>query len=230
MRTLFLFDPARLPSRLPAPTRMPFSLIAVSLSHVYSFSRLLFLTSSPSSSQSIQQYGFTKVRRGVDTDMYAHPGFCRDAPEGLLKLRKITSTSTTTSSVHGKNIVRRRAVSPTTTNTTAHLMGVECPPMITVHHATMTTATMVSHPSSPVANTATTTQVAAAPSVPPKTTTTTTTYQADSCGSSVNNSSSNNNDWGKLDLLAMAMEQEFAKQYHQQQQTSSSSLSLSRPW
>jgi hypothetical protein len=157
--------------------------------------------------------------------MYAHPGFCRDAPEGLLKLRKITSTNTTSSSVHGKNNVRRRAVSPT-----ANLTGVECPPMITVHHTAMTTATMVSHPSSPVANT--TTQVAASPPVPPKTmtdyTTTTTTFQADSCGSSINNSNNNNNDWGKLDLLAMAMEQEFAKQYQQQQ--TSSSLSLSRPW
>jgi hypothetical protein len=201
---------------------MPFSLIAVSLSpslsHVFSFFSLLLFSIDI-------QYGFTKVRRGVDTDMYAHPGFCRDAPEGLLKLRKITSTSAATSSVHGgKNHVRRRAVSPTTASNLT--------PIIAVHHPTTTTATMVSHPSSPVANT--TNQVVAAPPVPPTTmadynTATTsanaTTYQADSCGSSINSS---NNDWGKLDLLAMAMEQEFAKQYQQQQ--SSSSLSLARPW
>ena len=37
------------------------------------------------------QYGFTKIRRGPDVDMYAHPSFVRDTPETLLQLRKITS-------------------------------------------------------------------------------------------------------------------------------------------
>jgi hypothetical protein len=47
------------------------------------------------------QYGFTKVRRGVDTDMYAHPSFVRDNPAALLQLQKITTKS------------RRRLVSDT---------------------------------------------------------------------------------------------------------------------
>ena len=37
------------------------------------------------------QYGFTKIRRGPDVDMYAHPSFVRDTPETLLQLRKITN-------------------------------------------------------------------------------------------------------------------------------------------
>lgn len=39
------------------------------------------------------QYGFTKIRRGPDVDMYAHPSFVRDTPETLLQLRKITNGS-----------------------------------------------------------------------------------------------------------------------------------------
>lgn len=41
------------------------------------------------------QYGFTKIRRGPDVDMYAHPSFVRDTPETLLQLRKITNGSRT---------------------------------------------------------------------------------------------------------------------------------------
>lgn len=39
------------------------------------------------------QYGFAKVRRGPETDMYAHPSFVRDQAETLSHLRKLTSTS-----------------------------------------------------------------------------------------------------------------------------------------
>ena len=39
------------------------------------------------------QYGFTKVRRGPDTDMYAHQSFIRGKPELLLNLRKCSSAS-----------------------------------------------------------------------------------------------------------------------------------------
>jgi hypothetical protein len=39
------------------------------------------------------QYGFTKVRRGPETDMYAHPSFLRARPETLMGLRKITNPS-----------------------------------------------------------------------------------------------------------------------------------------
>lgn len=39
------------------------------------------------------QYGFTKVRRGPDMDMYAHPFFCKDQPETLSLLRKCSSAA-----------------------------------------------------------------------------------------------------------------------------------------
>ena len=42
---------------------------------------------------SLLQYGFTKVRRGPDTDMYAHQSFIRGKPELLLNLRKCSSAS-----------------------------------------------------------------------------------------------------------------------------------------
>ena len=37
----------------------------------------------------VLQYGFTKVRRGPDLDMYAHPSFVKGSPEALLYLRKL---------------------------------------------------------------------------------------------------------------------------------------------
>jgi hypothetical protein len=39
------------------------------------------------------QYGFTKGRRGPETDMYAHPSFVRANPGVLMSLRKITNPS-----------------------------------------------------------------------------------------------------------------------------------------
>ena len=42
---------------------------------------------------SLNQYGFAKVRRGPDTDMYAHPSFIRSRPEMLSQLRKSTTAS-----------------------------------------------------------------------------------------------------------------------------------------
>jgi hypothetical protein len=41
----------------------------------------------------IRQYGFSKVRKGPDTDMYAHSSFVRNRPELLCHLRKCTSAS-----------------------------------------------------------------------------------------------------------------------------------------
>lgn len=54
--------------------------------------RLLCLFSSNSPLIRLQ-YGFTKVRRGPDTDMYAHPSFVRGCPDLLSELRKSTSSS-----------------------------------------------------------------------------------------------------------------------------------------
>mmetsp|Transcript_25639 Transcript_25639/g.60680 ORF Transcript_25639/g.60680 Transcript_25639/m.60680 type:complete len:342 (+) Transcript_25639:606-1631(+) len=39
------------------------------------------------------QYGFSKVRRGPDTDMYAHPSFIRGKPELLFNLRKCATAT-----------------------------------------------------------------------------------------------------------------------------------------
>jgi len=53
-----------------------------------------FRTSKFSSFQrNLNLYGFSKVRRGPDTDMYAHPAFVRGQPESLSHLRKCNSTA-----------------------------------------------------------------------------------------------------------------------------------------
>jgi len=52
-----------------------------------------FRTSKFSSFQrNLNLYGFFKVRRGPDTDMYAHPAFIRGKPELLIQLRKSASS------------------------------------------------------------------------------------------------------------------------------------------
>jgi hypothetical protein len=43
--------------------------------------------------RNLNLYGFSKVRRGPDTDMYAHQSFIRGKPELLLNLRKCSSAS-----------------------------------------------------------------------------------------------------------------------------------------
>lgn len=43
--------------------------------------------------RNLNLYGFTKVRRGPDTDMYANESFIRGKPELLLNLRKCSATS-----------------------------------------------------------------------------------------------------------------------------------------
>jgi hypothetical protein len=43
--------------------------------------------------RNLNLYGFSKVRRGPDTDMYAHPSFVRGKPELLTRLRKCASAA-----------------------------------------------------------------------------------------------------------------------------------------
>ena len=43
--------------------------------------------------QNTHRYGFSKVRRGPDTDMYAHPSFLRGKSENLVHLRKLTTAA-----------------------------------------------------------------------------------------------------------------------------------------
>lgn len=62
------------------------------------------------------QYGFSKVRRGPDSDMYAHPSFIRGQPDLLMLLRKCTSTvkqRLSDTSANDKNAnVRSKVVNP----------------------------------------------------------------------------------------------------------------------
>lgn len=39
------------------------------------------------------QYGFTKLRKGPEADMYAHPDFVRGKPENLYKLQKLNKSN-----------------------------------------------------------------------------------------------------------------------------------------
>lgn len=51
-----------------------------------------FRTAKFSSFQrNLNLYGFSKIRRGPDADMYAHPSFRRESPESLSQLRKYNS-------------------------------------------------------------------------------------------------------------------------------------------
>jgi hypothetical protein len=53
-----------------------------------------FRTNKFSSFQrNLNLYGFTKVRRGPDTDMYAHPSFLRGYPDMLSELKKCKSAA-----------------------------------------------------------------------------------------------------------------------------------------
>jgi hypothetical protein len=182
------------------------------------------------------QYGFTKVRRGVDTDMYAHPGFCRDAPEGLLRLRKIVAGgSSATTSTGGRGSYGGSALSSpvsqrparcgrdhaTTTTMTNKISTKPADPIMTIRcdaaTTTTTTTMVVSPPSSPVSKAASDVvyqqQPPRLPPVPQKT--------MGFCHQHHdhhhrhdhhnNNTNSHHDDWGKLDLLALAMEQEFAQ-------------------
>lgn len=67
----------------------------------------------------IHQYGFTKVRRGPETDMYAHEAFICDHPELLLDLRKTSAAPCQRLPTKETNHSKRpgsRAVSPSPSN------------------------------------------------------------------------------------------------------------------
>ncbi|GKY99988.1 hypothetical protein MPSEU_000952300 [Mayamaea pseudoterrestris] len=58
--------------------------------------------------RNLNLYGFTKVRRGPDLDMYAHPSFVRDSPDSLVHLRKLGGAR------KNSQLTILRPVSPTT--------------------------------------------------------------------------------------------------------------------
>jgi len=67
-----------------------------------------FRTSKFSSFQrNLNLYGFTKVRRGPDADMYAHPAFIRGYPQNLSQLRKNASSTYT-----GRKTTSNSSISP----------------------------------------------------------------------------------------------------------------------
>ena len=51
------------------------------------------LTPTSSAFRPHHRYGFSKVRRGPDIGMYAHPSFQRGKPENLVQLRKLTTAA-----------------------------------------------------------------------------------------------------------------------------------------
>jgi len=80
---------------------------AFHIDDVSEFARIIlpkyFRTSKFSSFQrNLNLYGFFKVRRGPDIDMYAHPGFMRGYPEYLSQLRKSRCTAQRKSSSHSE--------------------------------------------------------------------------------------------------------------------------------
>ena len=118
------------------------------------------------------QYGFTKVRRGPETDMYAHSSFLRDQPKSLLNLRKLTPA----------NRKRLHSDASHTTHTTAGSTSSGRTPR------PVSPSSNSHQPDSPLP------RVMVQPPVP----------------KSLTLSLPGKCDRGKLDLLALAMEREFA--------------------
>lgn len=72
-----------------------------------------FRTSKFSSFQrNLNLYGFSKVRHGVDTDMYAHPSFLRGRSDLLSQLKKCKNSSSSSSSSQSKKQVLPPGVEP----------------------------------------------------------------------------------------------------------------------
>ena len=134
------------------------------------------------------QYGFTKIRRGPDVDMYAHPSFVRDTPETLLQLRKITNGSRNTAAASTKRTQDVKYSSSSRTVSPLHHDVVETPPSPTMYPKII--VPKVGHWGRTIPlSTAYTSTVAASPVLAPAV------PKADR---------------GKLDLLAMALEQQAA--------------------
>ena len=136
------------------------------------------------------QYGFAKVRRGADTDMYAHPSFVKDHPESLVQLRKTTPAqrrgllSDASSQKHQqpnpRSVSPHHLTSPSVSSANHHYYHPH-------HNNKVLIPCIHPHPVHPSE---------VSPVTPQRTTTTTTTLPT--------------NDRGKLDLLTFALEREFA--------------------
>jgi len=110
--------------------------------------------------RNLNLYGFAKVRRGPETDMYAHPAFVRDQADSLSELRKLSSTSSSRRAreVPAVQVIREptvtarmpvattvqvtRSVSPSPSLTLAtaqyyhapHMVRIPSPPSTMIHH------------------------------------------------------------------------------------------------
>jgi len=73
-----------------------------------------FKTSKFSSFQrNLNLYGFCKIRRGPDADMYAHPNFIRGSPTNLSQLRKESSLNRKKSNLISNSSTDQKLLLPT---------------------------------------------------------------------------------------------------------------------
>jgi hypothetical protein len=129
------------------------------------------------------QYGFTKVRRGPETDMYAHEAFIRDHPDLLIDLRKATAAALQnlpTKQLKRSNHPDSRAVSPSPSS------SVDFSDASSVQKTKSSTPQKIP-------------QWAHVHSVPP-----TATAEGEPRASNLS-SRGGTSEWGKLDLLAFAL-------------------------
>jgi hypothetical protein len=146
------------------------------------------------------QYGFTKVRKGSDTDMYAHPSFVRDDPEALLKLQKINKTRRQPI----PDVLKSkgpRSVSPTHTTTLESTVK-SLSPVTPLKKLPITKNIVLPHSM----KSWTTHEIAKHHATPVSPSSQCPLLSQSDCDAS----STGSNDRGKLDLLAFALEQEFA--------------------
>uniref|UniRef100_A0A7S2VDW0 HSF-type DNA-binding domain-containing protein n=1 Tax=Entomoneis paludosa TaxID=265537 RepID=A0A7S2VDW0_9STRA len=163
--------------------------------------------------RNLNLYGFAKVRRGPETDMYAHPSFLRNEPEGLLNLRKVTAAS--------RRVMPSTATYPRTNNNN-HIKGpapslmnhvVAAIPASPVRAISPSSASSSSSSSSGEEAPAMSKFVATPPVTPTAntnavSTTTPTVVPASPPLAAQGSESPKGPDRGRLDLLAFALEQE----------------------
>jgi hypothetical protein len=148
------------------------------------------------------QYGFTKVRKGSDTDMYAHPSFVRDHPEALLKLQKMTTKNRRSSISNGPTGKEPRSVSPSFSHHPVEAALITLSPVVTAQKLHVTKKIVLPHSFDGWA-TNTYSKQRATPVSPPSQYPLVPPTDCDT-------SSTGSSDRGKLDLLAFALEQEIA--------------------
>lgn len=152
--------------------------------------------------RNLNLYGFAKVRKGADTDMYAHPSFIRNKPEALLYLQKSTTRNKQDTNSDTPLCLAPRSVSPSLSHTVDDTNEILSATMASTRNSHFST-TIVVPGNSHCWETNAPLILNAAPVSPPSRRTLSTSSESDA-------SSTGSNDRGKLDLLAFALEQEIA--------------------